>query len=1191
MVALMLNTRWPILALIGTLLALRPTDRHLEVRAEDAGTPTDAARELADDYRHAGLSPQEAVEAMRLPDGFSVVVCAAEPDVRQPIAMAIDDRGRVWVAEAYEYPLRAPEGKGRDRILIFEDEDGDGRFDSRKIFAENLNLVSGLEVGFGGVWVGAAPHLLFLPDRDGDDRPDGPPQILLDGWGYQDTHETLNAFIWGPDGWLYGCHGVFTHSLVGKPGTPQERRVPLNAAIWRYHPTRHVFEVFAHGTSNPWGVDFNDLGQAFCTACVIPHLYHVIQGARYERQAGQHFNQHTYDDIRTIADHRHYLGAKPHLGNDRSGASGGGHAHCGAMIYLGAAWPNRYRNKIFMNNIHGQRINMDVLVPQGSGYVGSHGPDLLLTGDRASQIVNMRYGPDGQVYVIDWYDMQACHSRDPAVHDRSNGRVYKVIYGQPEAARVDLRALDNAQLVELTLHDNDWYVRHARRLLQERSAELSVDARHRLQDIAERDPRTDRRLRGIWALHVTGGIPQECVDRLLSDSDPYVRAWTIQLSGDQESPAGAEWVRRLEAMARNDPSPVVRLYVASAAARLPLGDRWQIVEGLASHAEDTPDHNLPLMIWYAAEPLVEADPERALALSLTAGDAMPLVREFMLRRIAGLRGSSSLAVLVDCLPNAADPAVQRAILDAMRASLRGQRNTAPPPKWSAVYDRLSQSDDPSIHLQADTLAALFGDARAAQALRKRVCDPAADVADRKQALETLLATRDERLADVLCRLLSDAPLRDAALRGLAHYDHPATPPAILAVYPQLTPSEKRSALATLCARGAYAEHLLDAIAEGDVAGADLTADLVRQLRNLNHPRIDDKLNHVWGTVRDPDEGKAHQIAAYRRMLSSRPLHVPDLSLGRWLFVRACQQCHTLFGVGGRVGPNLTGSNRAQLDYVLANLVDPSAVMAHEYRSEVIATSDGRVITGIVRAENTSSLTIQTENETLVLPVGDIVERKPSGKSMMPDDLLQHWSEREIRSLIAYLASPRQVPVRATGENENLLFDGVDLSGWSGDERLWSVDKGQIIGRSSGLRHNAFLISDLAAEDFRLSLEVKLVGDDGNSGIQFRSRSMANGDVAGYQADIGPGWWGKLYEEHGRGVLGGPPADAPVRPGRWNRYTIVAQDDRIQTWINGRPCVDIKDPQGARSGIFALQIHSGEATEVRFRNLQLQVRQP
>ena len=279
-----------------------------------------------DVYQHAGLGPDAAARAMTVPPGFKVTLFAGEPDVVQPIAMAIDDRGRVWVAEAYSYPRRVPDAQARDRILIFEDTDGDGRFNTRKVFADRLNLVSGLALGFGGVWVGAAPQLLFIPDRDGDDRPDGPPQVLLDGWGQHDTHETLNTFTWGPDGWLYGCHGVFTHSRVGKPGTPQAQRTPINAGIWRYHPTRHAFEVFAQGTSNPWGIDFDARGQLIITACVIPHLYHIAQGGRYERQAGQHFSPYTYDDIKTIADHRHYLGFNPHGGNGRSDSAGGGHA-------------------------------------------------------------------------------------------------------------------------------------------------------------------------------------------------------------------------------------------------------------------------------------------------------------------------------------------------------------------------------------------------------------------------------------------------------------------------------------------------------------------------------------------------------------------------------------------------------------------------------------------------------------------------------------------------------------------------------------------------------------------------------------------------------------------------------------------------------------------------------------------------
>src|SRR5579872_1088320 len=331
--------------------------------------PKSGPRNPADLLEFAGLTPTDAAKAMTLPEGFTVTAFAGEPDIVQPIAMTIDDRGRLWVAEAYAYPIKVPHDEARDRILIFEDVDGDGKFDKRTVFADKLNLVSGLEIGFGGVWVGAAPELLFIPDKDGDDKPDGPPQVLLDGWAYQDTHETLNSFIWGPDGWLYGCHGVFTHSNVGKPGADDDQRTRINAGIWRYHPTRREFEVFAYGTSNPWGVDFNDDGHCFLTCCVIPHLFHIIQGARYMRQGGEHFQPYTYADIQTIAKHRHWTGNQwNEADRARSDANGGGHAHAGAMIYLGGAWPDKYRNQLFMNNIHGARLNLDLLAELGSGY-------------------------------------------------------------------------------------------------------------------------------------------------------------------------------------------------------------------------------------------------------------------------------------------------------------------------------------------------------------------------------------------------------------------------------------------------------------------------------------------------------------------------------------------------------------------------------------------------------------------------------------------------------------------------------------------------------------------------------------------------------------------------------------------------------------------------------------------------------
>ena len=494
---------------------------------------------VRDEFMYAGLGPEEAARAMTVPPGFAVTLFAGEPDVVQPIAMAIDDRGRLWVAEAYSYPQRVPDNEAKDRILIFEDTDGDGRFNTRKVFTDHLNLVSGLEVGFGGVWVGAAPHFLFIPDRDGDDRPDGPPQVLLDGWGQQDTHETLNSFAWGPDGWLYGCHGIFTDSLVGKPGSADADRSPLNGGIWRYHPTRHVFEVFAHGTSNPWGIDFDANGQMIITACVIPHLFHMIQGGRYERQAGQHFNPYTYDDIKTIADHRHYLGANPHAANGRSASAGGGHAHSGALIYQGGSWPDEYRGSLFMNNIHGARLNRDILKPSGSGFVGSHAPDFLMANDVWSQIISLKCGPDGSVFMIDWYDKNQCHHNELNAHDRTNGRIFKVSFGKTKDGRQDLAKLSNHELVQMQAFPNEWHARHARRILQERGPSAQVNSM--LEALgASTVAQPAIQLRILLTQFAVGGLSDRSViERRLSDPLAVIRAWTIQLATEGGPPVAS----------------------------------------------------------------------------------------------------------------------------------------------------------------------------------------------------------------------------------------------------------------------------------------------------------------------------------------------------------------------------------------------------------------------------------------------------------------------------------------------------------------------------------------------------------------------------------------------------------------------------------------------------------------------------
>ena len=610
-----------------------------------------------------GGSAQEAAQTMTVPDGFRVQLAAAEPDVVNPIAMALDHRGRVWVAEGRTYPVRAPEGEGKDRILIFEDTDGDGAFDVRTVFMEGLNLVSGLELGFGGVWVGAAPYLLYIPIDASGDRPAGPPEALLDGFGYHDTHETLNSFMWGPDGWLYGAHGVFTHSNVGKPGAGDDERSRLNAGVWRYHPTRHVFEVFAYGTSNPWGLDWDAHGQLFLTACVIPHLHHVIPGARMIRQAGEHFNPYVYDDLDPIGDHVHWVGSLgPHAGNRRSGAAGGGHAHAGAMIYQGGSWPETYHGRIFMHNIHGFRANTDILERRGSGYVGRHGEDFLLTHDSWSQMLDLVYGPDGSVHVIDWYDKNQCHHANPESHDHETGRIYRIFHENDEWAPVDLEQLSSVELAALQMHPNDWYVRTARRILQDRGPDEAVHAA--LRTLFEERPDETRKLRALWALHVTDGLSDAMLTDLLAHENEHVRAWAIHLlAEDKEVPEEA--AQAFARMAREDDAALVRLYLASALQRMAPERRWETLEALLGRSEDAEDQNIPLMAWYALEPLASADMGRAMDLALSA--KLPRILPFTVSRIAATGSDEALALLSEYLGSLENADQQAVILEGIDA--------------------------------------------------------------------------------------------------------------------------------------------------------------------------------------------------------------------------------------------------------------------------------------------------------------------------------------------------------------------------------------------------------------------------------------------------------------------------------------------------------------------------------------------
>jgi putative membrane-bound dehydrogenase-like protein len=579
------------------------------------------------------VPPGKAVDRMKLPEGFRATLVAGEPTLVKPIAMTTDDRGRLWVVESHSYPnWQTGPGEGRDRILIFEERDGS--YGPPTVFLDKGVNLSGIVWGFGGVWLTAPPYLLFVPVQAGADKPAGPPQVVLDGWDVTAKHNVVNDLVRGPDGWLYGCNGILSNSRVGAPGTPAAQRVALNCGVWRYHPTRKLFEAVASGTTNPWGLDFDDYGEMFITNCVIKHLFHVVPGGRYERMFGEDLHPYSFRLMQSCADHIHWGGGKwttSRGGQGAHDAPGGGHAHAGALVYLGDNWPDAYRNSVLMCNIHGNRLNRDTLERTGSGYVAHHGPDFLFANDTWFRGLVLQAAADGGVFIGDWHDTGECHNYDQV---QPCGRVFKVTYGKPVSQPFDLAKMSDDELVRLQLHKDDWHVRHARGLLQERAAagKLSEGVRPALRKMLAEQTEVTKRLRALWALHVVGGTDEAGLLALLDADEEAVRVWAVRLLAEDGSPSDAA-IDRFAKAARKDPAASVRLALASSLRRLSLDKRWKLAEMLALHAEDASDANIPLMLWYGIEPLVVADPDRAAGLLAKA--RIPLLRESIARRLAG----------------------------------------------------------------------------------------------------------------------------------------------------------------------------------------------------------------------------------------------------------------------------------------------------------------------------------------------------------------------------------------------------------------------------------------------------------------------------------------------------------------------------------------------------------------------------
>ncbi|MEX0938920.1 MAG: PVC-type heme-binding CxxCH protein [Pirellulales bacterium] len=943
------------------------------------------------------LSPAEALSKMQVPEGFSVEVVASEPDVVNPVAMTIDHRGRFWITESLEYPRRSP-GKGRDRVKILEDTDGDGKIDKTTIFADGLNIPSGIALGYGGVWVANAPDILFMQDTDGDDQADTS-EVVVTGLGRDDTHELPNSLTWGPDGWLYGLNGVFNRSRVEHQGKVHE----FTCALFRIHPRTREFELFAEGTSNPWGVAWNNEGSAFISACVIDHLWHLTESGYYHRQGGP-YPPFTWK-LESIVDYRHQKAA-----------------YCGLHFFDSDAYPPEYRERLYMGNIHGNCLNVDRLHRDGATYRATGEEDFLSANDAWFMPVVQKTGPDGCLYVLDWYDRYHCYqdaNRDPEGIDRLKGRLYRIRYKDtPRAGTFNLAEESDAQLIERLHSPNVYYRDLAQRLLAERRVPETIS---RLQELVlDADTPQKTRMHALFAVVSSGPLDEEFHQALLVSKDSTLRAWGVRAAGNMGSVSDA--IRQRIVSAAEDRSPDVQVQVAIAATKIDGIDPLPVLVAVARHCGA--DKLIPHIVWQNLHPRLpdQADGFVRMVSDIDMSQA-PAVAQIVPRAferlVTGSAGDiAALAELLeqltaaggrheeiarDCWRILAERLQTRQLRGAEARRMRESLN-------ETVASVLEVGGEHPLHLDVASVAASWGDSAGLQAVRDVMEDASQSGERRIAALEALIASGDAELLQLIDRVLKNqednsAEFRGSLLAALGRYDNPQLGELVLSHYDRLEPSLRPRAIELLTQRPAWAKSLLAAIGAERIPADVLNVNQARRLATSRDSDLAEMVGKIWGTVRTERDPKRDElIDRMRSLLAETP---GDPHRGQAVFEKVCGQCHKIHGQGEEVGPDITSNGRGSFEQLLSNVFDPSLVIGASYQAVTIATIDGRVLTGLPVEDSPQRVVLKMQGgKTETLPRDEIDQMQTSRLSMMPEGVEDQLKPQEIADLFAFLMLDR-----------------------------------------------------------------------------------------------------------------------------------------------------------------------------------------
>jgi putative membrane-bound dehydrogenase-like protein len=957
------------------------------------------------------LPPEEALSALHAPNDLELELVVSEPEVRQPLFMNFDERGRLWVMQYIQYPEPAgltliskdqwwravydkvpeppPHGeKGLDKITIHEDTNGDGKYDTHKTFVDGLNIATSFVQGRGGVFVLNPPYLLFYPDKDQDDVPDGDPEVLLSGFGLEDTHSVVNSLRWGPDGWLYGAQGSTVSATVKRPGD-KTGIFSQGQNIWRYHPETNRYEIFCEGGGNAFNVEIDAAGHVFSgTNGGDARGFHYVQGGYLQKGFNKHgalSNPYSFG----------YFPAMPHNKVQRFT-----HAF---IIYEGDRLPEKYRGKLFgvaplLNHV----VMSDVKQTAGTFATQDIGYAMEST-DKWFKPVDIKDGPDGWIYVADWYDPQLAHTSNyQGGMDKERGRIYRI--KSRHADRLPLRGASTPAVDSLVAHldhPNRWRRETARRLIADapRNDKLAKQLADKLFAT-----KSSTAIEFLWALYLNKSLTEPMALKCLDHVEPQVRLWTVRLLAD-DGRLPSDIAQKAAQLAKSDQNIEVRSQLAASAKRLPADQALPIIHALLTRDEDVTDARQPLQIWWTLERALTTTPKEALALFDDAAVwRLKISQEHILsrlmRRFAATGQRADLTICAKLLKQSPGPEQTKMLMQGFEEAFAGRSMSNVPPE---LVQALSQAGGGSLSLKVrQNDPAAIKEALAAIADEKTP-------SDRRGQLILLFGEVKASdcvpvLLDVLAKS-SDDGAKAAVLAALPLYGDDRIAATVLGQYAQMTDDLRSVAQGLLVSRKPWALALLEAVDQGDIAAASLPEETLRKLSIHRDGRIASLIKQHFGEISGAStEEMQASLEKYLDLLADGS-QAGDPYPGKQLYMQMCGKCHVLHGSGGQVGPDLTPFKRDDVRRMLVNIINPSAEIREGFETFSATTADGRIVTGFLVEQDPQIVVLRTsEGQTVSLDRSEIEELAPQKKSLMPEGQLKTLSDEQVRNLFAYLRS-------------------------------------------------------------------------------------------------------------------------------------------------------------------------------------------